>query len=114
MPRAPKRAAQPEKAIQKSILDYLKRKHIMHWRQNSGFAFMGNRMIRLGPAGLPDIFIVLDGRVIAMEVKTAIGKLRPAQEEFRDNWVANGGACVAYVIVRSLKDAQDFLEHGKA
>lgn len=96
----------PEKVIQKQILDWLKETHLLHWRQNSGVVFAGNRMVRLGEEGLPDIVIVVPptGRLLGLEVKSAKGKLRPKQKEFQERLVAIGGY---YHVVRSLEQAME-------
>lgn len=61
-------------------------------------------MVQLGPAGLPDIIVILppNGRFLGLEVKSAVGKLRPAQEEFKVKLGAAGGF---YKVVRSLDQA---------
>lgn len=96
----------PEKVIQKQILDWLKETHLLYWRQNSGVVFAGNRMVRLGEEGLPDIIVVIPpgGRVLGLEVKSAKGALRPGQKEFRDRLLERGGL---YSVVRSLESAMD-------
>lgn len=99
----------PEKVIQKEILAWLKDHGYLHWRQNSGNIFMPGRMIKLGYAGLPDIIVILppSGRVIGLEVKSAVGQLRPAQAEFGAKLIAAGGE---YVVVRSVMDVVNALK----
>lgn len=100
----------PEKDIQKDILGWLARTGLVHWRQNSGFAFAGPRRIVLGPEGLPDIIVIIgpSGRFLGLEVKSATGKLRPAQEEFCAKATAAGAL---YRVVRTLEQAQDAVAH---
>jgi hypothetical protein len=106
---APKQ--RPEKDILKGCLEQLKIRGILHWRQNSGMVFIGKRMIRLGSPGLPDIFAVMKGTFFAIELKTATGKLRPAQEDFRKRWESEDG-CI-YILARSesemLANMADYL-----
>lgn len=101
-----KDGTEPEKFIQKRILDWLKETGLIYWRQNSGTVFVGKRVVKLGEGGLPDIVIVVPpgGRILGLEVKSANGKLRPAQVVFRDGLRENGGY---YFVVRSLEDAKD-------
>lgn len=101
-----KDGTEPEKYIQKRILDWLKATGLIYWRQNSGTVFVGKRVVKLGEEGLPDIIIVVPpgGRILGLEVKSANGKIRPAQVQFRDSLRENGGY---YFVVRSLADAQD-------
>lgn len=96
----------PEKVIQKQILDWLKETGLVHWRQNSGTVFLGNRVVRLGEDGLPDIVVIVppNGRVVGLEVKSARGQLRPAQKLFRDSLTSSGGL---YYVVRTLEAAKN-------
>jgi len=94
----------PEKVIQAQILAWLRETGLLHWRQNSGTVFVGNRMVLLGEAGLPDIVVIVPpgGRLLGLEVKSAKGKLRPVQEVFREKILKSGGL---YFVVRTLKEA---------
>lgn len=72
-----------EKVLQRDILAYLLTLGFMAWRQNSGAAKIGGRLIRFGFAGLADIGgIAPDGRAIAVEVKRLTGKASEAQRDF--------------------------------
>jgi hypothetical protein len=104
---------QLEKDIQKEILLWLDIGGYVHWRQNSGYAFVANRMIKLGMAGLPDIIVVLrpGGRVVGLEVKAPNGKLRPSQIEFANKLMSVGGE---YVVVRSLAEAKEAIRQIEA
>lgn len=104
----------PEKVIQREILKWLEKTNILHWRQNSGALFVGTpgkggRLVTLGTAGLPDIILVVPpgGRFVGLEVKSAIGSLRPAQKEFQKKLESAGGS---YHVVRSLLDAKAVVE----
>jgi hypothetical protein len=107
-PKTLKDGSEPEKDIQKRILDWLKDTGVLHWRQNSGTVFLGNRCIKLGEDGLPDIVVIVppNGRVLGLEVKSAKGQLRPKQTEFMASLRNAGGK---YVVVRSLDAAQHAL-----
>lgn len=96
----------PEKVIQKQILDWLKATGLLHWRQNSGIIFAGNRAIRLGESGLPDIVVIVPpgGRLLGLEVKSANGRLRPDQALFEEKAKQAGAD---YVVVRTLNQAMD-------
>ena len=74
---------QLEKDIQKSIFRYFKKIKIFYWRNNSGVfvvrdGFGGQRIIRAGALGMPDIFVCLNvrglGIIIGLEVKTKKGR----------------------------------------
>ena len=52
--------------------------------------------------GIADLYVLGHGRAIWIELKSAKGKLRPSQEEFRDQCQANG---VEWALWRSEADA---------
>ena len=113
-PRKP--SGQPTEAqILKAIMKFL----AMHpkiaqcWRQNSGTFQERNRdgsvrYIRANTAkGMSDIMGVLkDGRTLAIEVKSATGRMRPGQEEFLATIRQAGGVAG---VCRSVEDAQALL-----
>ena len=71
-------------------------------RRNAG-AFMGRGgLVRAGVAGVADILCVIEGRAVALEVKTATGRLSTVQKKWRDAWRRAGGI---YAVVRSPADA---------
>ncbi len=94
----------PESAALIEVLKALKSHPSVVWceRMNSGAAKVGNRFIRFGFTGCPDVLGQLDdGRVLAVEVKSPTGKLRPEQSIFLDRIKAAGG--VAFV-ARDCRD----------
>jgi hypothetical protein len=97
-----KSGATPEKVIQKQILVWLESTGLLYWRQNAGF--VGH--ITLGPPGISDIVVILgpNGRFLGLEVKSAVGRLRPEQKSFRDRLESSGGI---YCVVRTLAEAQE-------
>lgn len=61
-----------EKEITNKILKYLKSQdYCFSFKEHGG---------RFGTAGIPDIICCFNGRFVAFEVKTAIGKLSKLQE----------------------------------
>ncbi len=61
-------------------------------------------------AGFADLIILSEGRVLFLELKAPKGRLRPAQEVFRDAVLAQG---LAWALVRGLDDALAALaDHG--
>lgn len=100
-----KKPSESESSIQNKILSYLGKTNLLFWRQNAGALFIGGRMVRLGAKGLPDIVIVIppNGKILGLEVKSKTGRLRPAQEEFRDRLLRSGGR---YAVVRSLNEVR--------
>ncbi|MCI6496967.1 MAG: VRR-NUC domain-containing protein [Anaeromassilibacillus sp.] len=60
-----------ESDITKSILKYLKTlPRCFFWKEHGGI---------YGTSGIPDIIVYIDGRFIALEVKTQKGKTTPLQ-----------------------------------
>ena len=101
----PKRANdRPEAAALVEVLKALRAHPAVVWceRMNSGAAKVGNRFIRFGWPGCPDVLGQLrDGRLLGVEVKSPTGKLRPEQSVFLDRIRGAGG--VAF-IARDCRD----------
>jgi hypothetical protein len=108
-----KRRATPEADIQRQIVVLLRsvlpQGSIVHHVANEIAA--GGREGHLRQAilsgmgvhpGFADLVVLSGGRVLFLEVKTATGRLRPAQEMFRDT-VLKQGFC--WALVRSVDDA---------
>ena len=95
-----------EHDVQKQIQNWLDAKHIYHWRNNTG-AFAGthggkSRFIRFGKKGSPDIFAIIRGRIIGIEVKGEKGFQSQVQKEFEVEFTRAGGV---YLLCFSLEDA---------
>jgi hypothetical protein len=73
------------------------------WRNNTGVAEHRGARVRYGLAvGSADLIGCLDGRFVALEVKTATGRVAPEQRQWLDLVRRHGGfACV----VRSVEEA---------
>lgn len=99
-----RRNNRPESAALVEVLKALKTHPAVVWceRMNSGAAKIGNRFIRFGFTGCPDVLGQLrDGRILGVEVKAPKGKLRPEQAVFLERIRGAGG--VAFV-ARDLRD----------
>lgn len=91
-----------ESEIQSQILDYLKIKHIFHYRQNTGaLETKSGRFMRFGCKGSPDIVCIINGRYVGVEVKASHGQQSPDQKIFEANLRNAGGD---YWLVRSLEE----------
>jgi hypothetical protein len=101
----------PEAAALKEVLLALTAHPSVSWceRMNSGAAKIGNRFVRFGWKGCPDIIGQLrDGRLLGVEVKAEKGKLRPEQTIFLERIRCAGG--VSFV----ARDCRDVMrELGK-
>ncbi len=73
-------------------------------RINAGSFGVDDRRVKAAPPGFPDLLVYLPrGRLIHMEVKSAVGKLAVSQEHFRAMCSELGHT---YVVVRSVAEAR--------
>lgn len=93
----------PEKVVQNAIINYLKdlmnkgKPVYVERRQAGGFSY---RM------GIADLYAVIDGKHIEIEVKRPGGQLRPMQEKWRDRCKLNN---ILWICADSLDDMKDFV-----
>lgn len=118
-----KRRSTPEadlqRAVVRSLRQILPRTAIVHHCANEvtepGPRGAKRQAILVGMgvhAGFADLMVLCDGRVLFLELKALKGRLRPAQEAFRDAVKAQG---FGWALVRSLDDALTALaDHGFA
>ena len=84
----------PEAAALVEVLKALSAHPAVAWceRMNSGAVRIGNRFVRFGWKGCPDVIGQLrDGRLLGVEVKAPKGKLRPEQTIFLERIRLAGG-----------------------
>src|SRR5262245_49294364 len=104
-----------ETTLVRACLELLQLRRVPCWRANTGAVAIGSgaarRFVRFGPPGQSDIIAVLPptGRLLALECKSAAGRLRPAQKEFLDAVAGAGGASLVVRDVRQLAEALDGL-----
>ncbi len=101
----------PEAGALKEVLQALGAHPAVAWceRMNSGAARIGNRFVRFGWPGCPDVLGQMkDGRLLGVEVKADKGRLRPEQAVFLERIRRAGG--VAFM-ARDCRDV--FRELGK-
>lgn len=109
VPKRPRtrRRTTPEGALLRTILDGLAAHRIPRWRIGVGAFKVGERYVKMGDAGLPDIVALVPGAgVLFIEVKSPAGRLTAEQRAFQG---ACGGAGVAHILARSWKDVSDVL-----
>jgi hypothetical protein len=106
--RRPKGTRQPESAIVRAILVYLRLAGVFAWRVNTGaLRDRRGRPVTFGTVGCPDIIGALpDGTFLGLEVKTPAGRLRPTQAAFLARLHRNRAAGA---VVRSVDDVRLFL-----
>ncbi len=88
-----------ESDITKSILKYLKTlPRCFFWKEHGGI---------YGTSGIPDIIVCIDGRFIALEVKTQKGKTTPLQNAAIRKIHSSGGFAF---VVRSVEEAKNAID----
>jgi len=96
---------QLEKEIQLAICRYLKLKgHFFHRMNNVGVFDKERNAFRFnhyGIKGVPDIYVYVKGKIIALEVKRPDTQQSPEQKLFEQVFKQAGGE---YYVVRSLDD----------
>ena len=94
----------PEAAALHEVLQALRAHPAVAWceRMNTGAARIGNRFVKFGFTGCPDVLGQLnDGRLLGVEVKAPKGKLRTEQAFMLERIAGAGG--VAFV-ARDCRD----------
>lgn len=95
----------PEKKVQTAILKYLKslqddgKAIFFERRQAGGFSYK---------KGVPDLFAVVNGWHIEIEVKKVGGELSPLQEKFRDRCMDWG---ITWICTDSLDKLKEYIEY---
>ena len=87
-----------EKDITRQIRAYLNMREIFHWKVWQGLG---------STRGVSDIIGIYKGRPLAIEVKTAKGKLSEHQERFLTRWKNEGGIAI---VARSVEDVEQGLK----
>jgi hypothetical protein len=96
----------PESLVLRACLDYLRlRGHLVIRVNGGGFRTERGAWVRCTDTpGTPDILgISREGKPLAVEAKSARGRLSAFQEQFREAWTARGGL---YVTARHIGDLQ--------
>ena len=104
-----------ESEILKTIKEYLQilenQNKLMFIRNNSGAMVIrnksGSRYITFGKKGSPDLLVWVQGKSIALEVKTIKGRQSKAQKEWQSKFEKLGGE---YYIVRSVEEVRKIIE----
>jgi len=89
---------QTEAEITRAIRGSLKTLGIFHWKQWQGPMSQ--------PKGISDIIGIFKGKPLAIEIKTARGKLSEYQQAFAETWKREGGI---FIEARGVDDVIDGL-----
>ncbi|MGC8553844.1 MAG: hypothetical protein ACP5O7_13455 [Phycisphaerae bacterium] len=98
-----------ESDLVKGILDYLRlRKDVIAWRQNTGATRIGDRFIRYGLVGQPDITgIIIGGYRLDIECKVKGGRLSAEQAKYREQAKAMKSCYILAYCIEDVKAALD-------
>lgn len=97
-----------EHAIQQSIIEWLQYKNWFVWRHNSGMVqTIHNTMVRMGVAGMPDVFALKDGLLIGVEVKRPGKKATELQEQMLKELENHGGRTI---IAHSVEEVEQWIK----
>lgn len=106
-PRTPRtKPVREEAKLLRACLQLLAARGIFHLRVNSGAGMRDGRPVRSAPAGTSDVILCIGGKMIGLELKSAKGRLRASQAEWRDRLVAAGGR---YWMVRDVAELDRLL-----
>jgi hypothetical protein len=97
----------PESRVLAGCLRYLQVRGIYHWRNSVGSVqIRPGQWYRFGKIGSSDILAVLPGgKILAVEVKAAHGRLSPEQQQFLADIKALGGLALCVKSWRELDAA---------
>ena len=69
---------------------------------------IGFRRLPVGSKkGIPDILVIIKGKTIGLEVKTATGKQSKEQKDIENKFIKNGAD---YYVVRSYEEVKNILD----
>jgi len=103
-PRCP--PAIPERAIQASIIEYLRWRGYYVQRLNSGgMRDARHNLVTLSAAGTPDVLAIKDGRALFVEVKRPGKRPTARQEAMMETLRSYGAHCLVATSVEDLQAA---------
>lgn len=101
------KSAEHSKLVNEILLAFGSRRDLTLWKNASGAVKIGERFLRFGLKGSPDIIGIADGgRFVGIEVKTGTARQTPEQKLFEAMVFRRGGL---YVLARSLDDVEKAL-----
>ena len=107
----------PERIVQNEICSYLTRIGVFFFVHDSIGVFDPRRGVfrtntnRYRRRGVSDLLGIFHGRPLAIEVKSAKGRLSPHQKEFLAAWESAGGIAI---VARSVEDVMVKLKECEA
>ena len=101
-----------ESQLVSASLDLLRQLKFLAWRNQSGALLVNKKLIRLAPAGSPDIMFIAPpkGQLFGLELKVGRNTVTPMQKAFGSAMEAKGAI---YAVIRSLDELIDLLNKHK-
>ncbi len=99
--------AKPGRDLQNAIRDYLRLKGWLVWSNSAGCFKAGDRFIRSGTVGLPDLMALKRGFLLAVEVKAGKDTLKEKQQAWIDALNAQGADAI---VAHSVEDVIKYLD----
>ncbi len=96
-----------EQITQRAIMDWLKAKEVLHWRQHLGAVRVKGARIKNPMKGFPDIAGIRLGRLFTIEVKVGDGRFSMEQVAWMNKLTQHGAL---YIIATSVEDVARALE----
>ncbi len=97
-------SAEHSALVNEILLNFGSRKDLTLWKNATGAVKIGERFLRFGMKGSPDIIGIADGGIfVGIEVKTGNARQSPEQKLFEAMVFRRGGV---YVLARSIKDVE--------
>ena len=91
-----------ESQLLKQCLDYLTLRNIFHWRNNTGaMKTEWGGFIRFGMVGSPDVYVLVGGILIGLEMKDKGWKKSENQKAFERAFKKAGGE---YLVIYDVAD----------
>lgn len=101
-------SAEHSKLVNEILLTFGSRKDLTLWKNATGAVKIGDRFLRFGMKGSPDILgIADDGIFVGIEVKTGNARQSPEQKLFEAMVFRRGGV---YILARCLEDVESALD----
>ena len=96
-----------ENAVTRSVRAWLTMHGALVVRVQAGLIRSGAHFVHGAESGTADLIGVWRGYPIAVEVKTAKGRVQPSQIAWSERWRASGGI---YLVARSVEDLVGLLD----
>lgn len=95
-----------ETDIQREVIAFLRARGFLVWRNHTQGIRLNGRRLKNPNAGQPDVWAVMQGQLLGVEVKAPTGKLQPEQIAWIELAHSYG---VPIIVVRSTAELEETL-----